>query len=47
VCHKKFPVESIAVLWEAMVKGSAPIQMLKKGMDEATWRERERLAMII
>jgi hypothetical protein len=28
-----------------MVKGSAPIQMLKKGMGEAAWREKETLAI--
>jgi hypothetical protein len=28
-----------------MVKGSAPIQMVKKGMGEAAWQEREVLAI--
>lgn len=40
-----FPVTSVAKFWQDMVKGSAPIQMLKKGMDEHTWREREALAI--
>ena len=42
---KAFPVESVQVYWEGMVKGSAPIQMLKKGMGETAWREKERLAI--
>jgi len=42
---KLFPVASIPEFWESMVKGSAPIQMLKKGMGEATWREKEALAL--
>jgi hypothetical protein len=28
-----------------MVKGSAPIQMIKKGLGEALWREKKKLAM--
>jgi hypothetical protein len=28
-----------------MVKGSAPLQMMKKGMGEAVWREKEKLAI--
>ncbi|MFA6901475.1 MAG: hypothetical protein WC236_00160 [Gallionellaceae bacterium] len=28
-----------------MVKGSAPIQMMKKGMSESDWREKEKLAL--
>jgi len=42
---KEFPVETIPVFWEAMVKGSAPIQMLKHGMGEALWQEKEKLAL--
>jgi ubiquinone/menaquinone biosynthesis C-methylase UbiE len=42
---KAFPVESIPVFWESMVKGSAPIQMLKNGMGEAVWREKEKMAI--
>ncbi len=28
-----------------MVKGSAPIQMMKKGLGEVLWREKEKLAL--
>lgn len=42
---KAFPVASIPAFWEAMVKGSAPIQMLKNGMGEVAWREKEKLAL--
>jgi len=28
-----------------MVKGSAPIQMLKKGLGETAWKEKEALAI--
>jgi hypothetical protein len=33
------------VFWASMVKGSAPIQMMKKGLGEALWREKEKLAL--
>jgi ubiquinone/menaquinone biosynthesis C-methylase UbiE len=42
---KEFPVETIPAFWEAMVKGSAPIQMLKNSMGEALWQEKEKLAL--
>lgn len=42
---KPFPVASIPEFWESMVKGSAPIQMLKKSMGENAWREKEILAL--
>jgi len=42
---KPFPVPSISEFWETMVKGSAPIQMLKKSMGESAWREKEILAL--
>lgn len=28
-----------------MIKGSAPIQMMKKGLGKALWREKEKLAL--
>ena len=28
-----------------MVRGSAPLQMMKKGLGEALWREKEKLAL--
>lgn len=40
-----FPVLAAPEFWEVMVKGSAPIQMLKKNMGEAAWREKEILAL--
>ncbi|MBI4938421.1 MAG: methyltransferase domain-containing protein [Nitrosomonadales bacterium] len=45
VTKAAFPVESIPEFWAGMVKGSAPIQMLKKGMGEAMWTEKEVLAI--
>ncbi len=45
VTKAAFPVTSIAEFWADMVKGSAPIQMLKKGMGEAVWQEKEVLAI--
>ena len=42
---KGIPVESIAIFWDSMVKGSAPIQMMKNGMGESVWREKELLAL--
>ena len=42
---KHFPVESIDAFWDAMVKGSAPIQMLKNSMGEDDWRDKEKLAL--
>ncbi|MEQ1741575.1 MAG: methyltransferase domain-containing protein [Candidatus Nitrotoga sp.] len=41
VTKAAFPVESIPVFWGDMVKGSAPIQMLKKSMGEIAWLEHE------
>jgi ubiquinone/menaquinone biosynthesis C-methylase UbiE len=40
-----FPVVSIPKFWDDMVKGSAPIQMMKKSMGEAAWKEKEMLAI--
>jgi len=42
---KPFPVTTISEFWESMVKGSAPIQMLKKSLGGAAWREKEILAL--
>jgi ubiquinone/menaquinone biosynthesis C-methylase UbiE len=42
---KPFPVTTLPEFWESMIKGSAPIQMLKKSMGEAAWREKEILAL--
>lgn len=42
---KPFPMPSIPEFWDSMVRGSAPIQMLKKNLGEDTWREKEKLAL--
>ena len=33
--------------WESMVKGSAPIQMMKKGFGEELWREKKARAGLV
>lgn len=43
---KAFPVTNIPKFWEFMVKGSAPIQMMKNGMGEKEWREKEKVALL-
>jgi ubiquinone/menaquinone biosynthesis C-methylase UbiE len=40
-----FPALSIPKFWDDMVKGSAPIQMMKKNMGDAAWKEKEVLAI--
>lgn len=45
VTKAAFPVESIPVFWDDMVKDSAPIQMLKKSMGETAWLEQEARAL--
>lgn len=42
---KPFPRLPVPEFWEMMVKGSAPIQMLKKNLGEAAWREKEPAAI--
>lgn len=42
---KAFPIPSIPEFLDYMVKGSAPIQMMKKGMNDAEWREKEKIAL--
>ena len=42
---KAFPTGSTAEFLDSMVKGSAPIQMMKKGMGEELWREKEKIAL--
>ena len=42
---KPFPVASIPAFWEGMVKGSAPILMLKKSMGEEAWCKKEIFAL--
>jgi len=43
--RKHFPVESVKAFWYAMVKGSAPITMMKQNMAKAEWAEKEWLAL--
>jgi len=43
--RKEFPVESIQEFWSGMVKGSAPITVMKNAMGEEKWGEKEVLAM--
>lgn len=40
-----FPTGSTGEFRSNMVKGSSPIQMMKKGLGEALWREKENLAL--
>ncbi len=35
---------STGAFWNSMIKGRAPIQMMKKGLGEEMWREKEKLA---
>lgn len=37
--------DGYAEFWDNMVKGSAPIQMMKTGLGEALWREKGKLAL--
>lgn len=40
-----FPVNSIDEFWRDMVRGSAPLVMLKNSMSEEEWQEKERVAL--
>ena len=42
---KPFPVTTIPEFWNDMVRGSAPLVMMKKAMGETVWREKEKLAL--
>lgn len=37
--------DSTVEFWDNMVKGRAPIQMMKTGLGKALWREKEKLAL--
>ncbi len=43
--RKSFPVESVRSFWHDMVKGSAPVTMMKNSMAAAEWCEKELLAL--
>lgn len=38
-------IDSIDLLWDELVKGSAPIAMMKANLDEDEWREKEQAAL--
>jgi len=40
-----YPVASIPEFWDFMVRGSAPLQMMRSGMGDALWREKEQVAL--
>ncbi len=42
---KAFPVGTVPEFWDFMVRGSAPIQMMKKSLGEEMWREKEKVAL--
>lgn len=45
---KQFEADAFSFVnkfWDNMVKGSVPIQMMKKGLGEELWREKEKLAL--
>lgn len=41
----EYPVTNIASFWVDMVKGSAPIVMMKNNMSSHEWQEKERIAL--
>ncbi|MDH4121500.1 MAG: methyltransferase domain-containing protein [Deltaproteobacteria bacterium] len=45
VTKAAYPVPSVQEFWSDMVKGGAPIQMMKKNMSEQTWLEKESIAI--
>jgi len=40
-----FAITSIPEFWDFMVKGSAPLVMMKKAMGDELWREKEKIAI--
>lgn len=40
-----FPVTDVKEFWESMVKGSAPITMMKKEKSNEEWNEKEKVAI--
>jgi ubiquinone/menaquinone biosynthesis C-methylase UbiE len=42
---KSMPVASAEEFWESMVKGSAPVTMMKNSMPEDVWREKCEIAV--
>ena len=42
---KPFPVTTVPEFWGFMVRGSAPLVMMKKKLGEELWREKEKIAL--
>ncbi len=42
---KCFPVHSVEIFWQDMVRGSAPLIMMQKSMAATEWAEKEKLAL--
>lgn len=40
-----FAITSVPEFWDFMVRGSAPLVMMKKAMGEELWREKEKIAL--
>lgn len=40
-----FPVQSVEQFWQSMVKGSAPITMMKKQKSKTEWIEKEKVSI--
>jgi len=41
----EYPISDLKEFWTDMVKGSAPIIMMKQGMSSDEWKEKERIAL--
>lgn len=41
----EYPINNLEEFWVDMVKGSAPIVMMKKGMSPDEWKQKERIAL--
>jgi ubiquinone/menaquinone biosynthesis C-methylase UbiE len=41
----EYPITDVEEFWTDMVKGSAPIVMMKQGMSPDEWKEKERIAL--
>ena len=42
---KKFVVNTVEEFWNDMVKGSAPLVMMKNSMSEETWKDKSQIAL--
>jgi len=42
---KGFTIDSIEEFWEGMIKGSAPLVMMKNNMPEDLWQEKNKIAL--